>query len=479
MKIVLQSIIGKNKWKLVGISIISLFIFLFLIYKFNFLRLLGTVPSKKELKNITIPLTTQVFTEDSILLCEFFNQNRLYTRYEEIPEVLKKGLIAVEDIRFYEHEGIDWQSNFAIIWYLIKGEKRGGSTITQQLVKNLFKSRDANTQGLLFYIPGLKLLAIKLKEWSIASKLEVIYTKEELLHLYLNIVDFGGNHFGLKTAAKYFFNKNPDELSTLECATLIGTLKASTTYHPKLHPNKCKSRRNTVLQLFKNEGIINDNQYDSLINIDVETTEDISHIIDPKKAYIKVAIEKELNLWCKENKYNLYKDGLKIYTTINSTIQKHAEDAVRDHMVNIQRKFFKHWEGEEPWRNSKKEIIPDFLINAMTRTPVFKSLKKKFPNNPEAIEKALNQPKKMKIFTWDGLKDTVLSSYDSLKYYKMILQAGFLSMSPSTGAIKSWVGSNDYRFFKYDHINQSKRQPGSTFKPFIYCTAIENGIVSL
>ena len=474
---IFKNILSKVKWWHTFLFLILLFCsLLYSIYRFNLLGLLGTIPDNPELKMLKIPVISEVYTEDSVLICEFYKEKRKFTLWGEIPPVFLKGLISVEDIRFYEHEGVDWQSNFSILWYFIKGNKRGGSTITQQLVKNVFDSRNPENFGILHVIPGLKLLAIKFTEWNIATRLEKIYTKDEILHLYINAVDFGGNHFGLKTAAEYFYNKSPSELTVDECAVLIGVLKAPTTYHPILHPKACKERRNTVLQILKNHNIINEAEFTSYSKLEVTTNPTKEQVTDYKDIYLKLALEKEANIWCRKNNYNLYTDGLIIYTTIHSKIQNHAKSAVKEHMTNIQRKFFKHWEGELPWINSKKEVIGNFLEEEIRKTNRYKSLKRKYGNDTSTIRKILNQPKKIKVFTWSGIKDTVLSSYDSLKYYKMFLQAGFISIDPSTGYVKSWIGSNDYRYFKYDHINQSKRQPGSTFKPFVYATAIENGL---
>lgn len=473
----IQHFIPKKKWQKVTLSCCSgFFLLLFLIYQYNFLWLLGEMPSNDELKKFQLPLASNVYTEDSLLIGRYYEQNRDYTGWDEIPELFKKGLVAVEDARFYQHSGVDWKANAAILWYLIKGDKRGSSTITQQLVKNIFDTRNAKKNGLLGKIPGVRMLAVKMKEWKIASQLEAQYTKEQILHLYINAVDFGGNHFGLKTASAYFFGKEPAMLSPSECAILIGVLKASTTYHPILHPDRCKQRRDVVLELFLQHQLISRDEYTMLRKEKIVTGNMAESYTDPTLIYIKLEAERQLQIWCNEHKKNLYTDGLTIYTTINSTLQTYAKEAVKEHMIHMQRKFFKHWEGENPWRDRHKEEIPHFLEDAMKKTNVYRTLKAKYGGDTAAIRKSLNTPHKMTIFTWDEPKDTVMSSYDSLRYYKMFLHAGFVSINPHTGDIKAWVGNNDYRYFMLDHVNHSQRQPGSTFKPFIYCTALLNGL---
>lgn len=465
-----------NKWKKRAIIMGGIFLFLYLLVEHNFLGLIGAVPGLAELKNPPMSVASEVYTEDGKLLCRFYKENRLQTDWEEIPDIFKKGLVTVEDIRFFEHSGIDWQANFSIFWYMIKGDRRGASTITQQLAKNLFDMRKSKNQGLLAKLPGFRMFLIKLREWITAVKLENVYSKEEILHLYINTVDYGGNHFGLKTAARAFFDKSPDSLSVEECAVLIGVLKAPTTYNPILHPDACQKRRNVVLQLMMEHNLISSEYFERVKLEPVIAKAHIEDIEIGSAVYFRLAVEKYLNDWCVANGYDLYSDGLKIYTTLDSKLQVHAEEAVKEHLSKLQKTFFRHWGSENPWMDSKKVEIPNFLEDAIKITPAYKALRAKFKNQPDSIEFHLHQPKRMKVFTWNGDRDTTFSSYDSLKYYKMILQAGFITMDPHTGYVKTWVGSNDYRYFRYDHINQSKRQPGSTFKPFVYCTALEKGM---
>ncbi len=451
-------------------------LFFFLCLEFNFLWLFGSVPTVKDLKNPKLATASEMYSQDGELIGRFFRENRTSVEMREVNPYFYKGLIATEDVRFYEHDGVDWQSNAAIIWYLIKGDKRGGSTITQQLAKNLFKMRKDTKKGLLSYIPGVDMVIIKIKEWSVAYKLENNYTKEEILLLYMNTVDFGSNSFGIKTASETFFNKKPHQLDIDECAVLIGLLKATTYYSPVLHPNHAKSRRDVVLSLMKKNKVISEQQYKEAIEKPLQLRYQLANQNQTTIPYFKSAVAHELSAWCQENGYDLYADGLKIYTTIDSRLQKHAEAAVNKHMQRLQEKFDNHWKGENPWIDSQKKEIPNFLNTVVKQTEVYNRLKSRFAGNTDSIDKYLNIPHKMRVFSWSGQIDTVFTTMDSLAYYKKILHAGFVTMDPQNGFIKTWVGGIDYESFKYDHIYQSKRQPGSTFKPFVYATALSQGM---
>lgn len=394
----------------------------------------------------------------------------------EVSPYFYKGLVATEDVRFYEHDGVDWQSNAAIIWYLIKGDKRGGSTLTQQLAKNLFKMRKDGKKGLLSYVPVLDMVIIKIKEWSVAYKIENNYTKDEVLLLYMNTVDFGSNSFGIKTASETFFNKQPLQLTIDESAVLIGLLKATTFYSPVLHPIQAKSRRNVVLSLMEKNNVISKEEYQNALKKPLGLHYQVVSQNQTTTPYFKSAVAQELSDWCHDNGYDLYADGLKIYTTIDSRLQKHAEAAAQKQMKRLQEKFDSHWKGENPWIDAQKKEIPGFLNRVVKQTAAYNRLNVRFSGQADSIEKYLNTPHKMTVFSWYGQIDTVFSTMDSLAYYKKILHAGFVTMDPSNGHVKSWVGGIDYATFKYDHIYQSKRQPGSTFKPFIYAAALNQGM---
>ncbi len=454
-------------------SIIAI-VFLYLVIQYNFLWLVGNMPSVGELKDPDLPVASEIYAADGQLIGKFFRENRSSVEMKDISPVFYKGLVATEDVRFYNHDGIDWKANGAVFWYMIKGDKRGGSTITQQLAKNLFKIRKAN-KGLLSYIPGIKTANAKMKEWMVAKRLEENYSKEEILLLYMNTVDFGSNAFGINTAARTYFNKTPNQLSIDECAILIGLLKATTSYSPVLHPDKSLERRNVVLSLMKKHKVISDDDYKKSIakpislNFHVESSEDC------KVPYVRAAVAREISEWCSDNGYDIYSDGLKIYTTIDMGLQKHAEEAVAEHMKSLQHKFDVQWKDQKPWTDSKKQEIPNFIENAIKQTDAYRNLKKMWGENEDTIYHFLREPHPCVIYTHDGYRKEIMSSMDSLAYYKKMLHCGFFTIDPKDGHIKTWVGGWNFKVTKYDHIVQSKRQPGSTFKPFVYATAFEQG----
>ncbi len=441
---------------------------------YNLLWLAGKSPDLEQLENPKLDTPSEAWTADGVLFGKYYKENRSPVDYHQIPPIVIKSLVATEDIRFYEHCGVDMQATFSIIWYLVKGDNRGGSTISQQLAKNLFKTRRGASKGLLGWIPGVKTIIAKTKEWITAIKLERTYSKSEIITLYLNTVDFGSNSFGIKAAAKTFFNTPVEKLNTQQVAMLIGLLKAPTLYSPRIHPKNAVKRRNTVLNQMVKYNVISKAIGDSLKQENVVIDYTVEHPNDGMANYFRGVVNNMLNKWCKENGYDLYSDGLKIYTTIDSRVQKWAEQAVDEHMKSLQRTFDRHWKGEIPWRDEKGNVIANFIEDYLPRTPIYKQLKREHGDNINLIMRELNRPKKMTLFSWNGEKDTVLSSIDSIKYYKKFLHAGFMTMDPFSGHIKAWVGGIDYKYFKYDHVKQSMRQPGSTFKPFIYCAAIDS-----
>ncbi|MCX6181284.1 MAG: transglycosylase domain-containing protein [Bacteroidetes bacterium] len=461
------------KKKIYRYSILSV-VFLYLVVQYNFLWLVGNMPSVSELKDPDLPVASEIYAADGQLIGKFFRENRSSVDMKSINPVFYKGLVATEDVRFYDHTGIDWKANGAIFWYMIKGDKRGGSTITQQLAKNLFKIRKVN-KGLLSYIPGVKTGNAKLKEWMTAKRLEENYSKDEILLLYMNTVDFGSNAFGINTAARTYFNKTPKQLSIDECAILIGLLKATTTYSPVLHPEKSLERRNVVLSLMKKHKVISDNEFKKAVEKPIALNFHIENSEDCKVPYVRSAVAREISEWCSENGYDIYSDGLKIYTTIDMRMQQHAEEAVNEHMKSLQHKFDAQWANQNPWTDSKKQEIPGFLENAIKQTDAYRGLKKMWGENEDTIMHFLRQPHPCVIYTHDGYKKENISSMDSLAHYKKMLRCGFFTIDPNSGFIKTWVGGWNYKITKFDHIVQSKRQPGSTFKPFVYATAFEQG----
>lgn len=447
----------------------------FLLIELNFLWLFGYSPGIMELKNPSYTVASEVYASDGSLLGRYYKENRSPIKYEEIPQNLIDALIATEDIRFYQHHGIDFQSLLSSVYSTATGDKRGASTITQQLAKNLFRTRSKSSQGLIRYVPGVSTIVYKTKEWLTALKLEMLYTKKEILEMYLNTVSFGNNTFGIKVASTKYFSKNPMQLKDEEAALLVGMLKATSTFNPINNPAKATDRRNVVLSQMLKSGFITKKEYNRLLKkpLKLNITEDDDDL--SKDSYLRTAVANYLKEWCEDNDIDLYADGLKIYTSINPIIQKHAEEAVEEWMKTLQKRFNNTWQTENPWRDENGVEIPNFLETLARRLSIYKKLDKKYNGNVDSINFALNQKHRMKVFTWKGQKDTTFSTYDSLAYYAKILQAGLMSYDPVTGLVKAYVGGINHNYFKYDHVTQAKRQAGSTFKPFVYLTAIDNG----
>ncbi len=465
----------KNKYLRYLLIFIYAVIIFFCCIELNFLWLFGYTPDMQDIKNPKLSVGSQVYTADGKLIGEYYRENRSPVSYKEISPSLVNALVATEDVRFYKHGAVDFFSFFTSILSTAKGDKRGGSTITQQLAKNLYETRKRTSQGLLKHVPVIRTLVFKCKEWLTAYKLEHVYNKQEILTLYLNTVPFGNNSFGIKTATLKFFNKTPDAVNPAEAATLIGMLKATSTYNPINNPDKSLDRRNTVLSQMEKYNYLSAADYNTYtkmpIGLNLSYVEDDSH----GDSYIREAVERWLKKWCHENDYNLYEDGLKIYTTIDSRLQQYAEEAVAEKMKMLQKRFDGIWGKTNPWRDSKGKEIKDFLPKAEQHLPIYKLLVAKYHGDINQINQYFEKPKRMTVFTWNGEKDTTFSSADSIKYYTRILNTGMMTIEPSTGKIKVWVGGINHKYFNYDHVNQSKRQAGSTFKPFAYLTALDNG----
>lgn len=442
----------------------------------NFLWLFGSSPNIKIDKNQEMSIGSELYTSDGILIGKYYKENRVPVEYGELSKNIVNALIATEDNRFFEHNGIDFRATFSVLWSNMKGDQRGGSTIAQQLVKNLFKTRKTS-RGLLGHIPYVRTIVSKTKEWTTAVRIESQYSKENILTMYLNAVDFGSNTFGIKVACRTFFNKLPSTVNIQEAATLIGILKAPTTFNPLAHPKHCFERRNIVLSQMLKYNYISQRQYDSISKLPLQLDYNAA---DPTEtelgSYVRTAVENYLKSWCKESGYNIYTDGLKIYTTIDSKLQKYAEESVAQQMKRLQNRFNNHWGDENPWIDAKEKEIPDFIEDYVKTTSLYKKLYKRYNGNLDSVNDFLNRPRIMKLFSWKhGEEERFLSPMDSIRYMKKFLNAGFVVMDPYTGNVKVWVGGINYKYFKYDHINQAKRQPGSTFKPFVYCTALDNG----
>jgi len=444
---------------------------------YNFMGWFGRMPNLRTLENPKSELASEVYSADGVLLGKYFRENRTPADYQDLPQNLVDALVATEDVRFEQHSGIDFKSILRAVAGL--GRSGGGSTLSQQVAKVLFKTRPGEesnlNDGMLNGSGKLGLLITKTKEWLLAIRLERNYTKREILRMYLNTVDYGSNAFGINTAAKTFFNKKPKDLTTPEAATLVGIVNAPSRFSPALHPARSKRRRNWVLHQMNTYGYLSsaelaqDTAKAIVLHYSVESpTQGLA-------PYFRTEVAKYLQTWAKETDHDLYADGLKIYTTLDSRMQAYAEKAVAEHLALQQKWFSAQWKGQQPWRDENGRVIPNFLATSMRRTQRYKSLMTRYEGNKDSVNYYLRRKYRMPVFTWQGEKEMLMSPMDSLDYYKRYLRAGFMAVNPLNGQIKAWVGGPNYKFFKFDHVRQGKRQPGSTFKPIVYTAAIAEG----
>lgn len=451
-----------------------------LVLLINF-RIIGNMPSMEELENPRASLASEVIAEDGTILGKYYSVDRSSSDYNEISKNVINALIATEDERFYKHSGIDARSTIAIPFYLMVGKKRGSSTITQQLALNLQQDNTGNLRA----TNPVKRAFQKLQEWLIAVRLERNFTKQEIITLYLNTVAFGDNVYGIENGARTFFSKDAAHLSIEEAATLVGMLKGNTVFNPRRNPAASLSRRNTVIEQMEKNGYITAAEATSAKSKPIVLRYNkIDHNKGPAP-YFREVLRDELKAWCKDHKkadgseYNLYRDGLKIYTTINPRMQLYAEEAVSKHLKDLQKVFsaqnnIKTGSAWKPWQK--------YLDRYVKESERYRSMKEDEASDAE-IQKAFKTPTKMKVFAWRSLMDpalneidTVMTPLDSIKYMRAVLQAGFMAMDPESGEVKAWVGGPDFRYFKNDHVAKTRRQVGSTFKPFLYCFAIMNGM---
>ena len=442
----------------------------------NFLGLFGQSPSMATIKSTRPAQASEVYSCDSILLGKFFSENRTPVKYEEVAPAFWQALIDTEDERFYHHYGIDVPAFFAALKdYIVGNSARGASTITQQLAKNLFRTRTDYSTGLLGEVPGLRMLVVKSKEWVTALKLEWNFTKEEILTMYANTVDFGSNAYGIKTAARTYFGVSPAELKPEQAAVLVGMLKATTTYNPRLNPDNAMRRRNTVMANMVSNGHLTQQQYDSLSTQPIALNYSVESVYDGEAQYFRDALQNDIQEWCKAHHIDPYTDGLKIYTTLDMRMQKYAEQAVWQQMNEIQQSFNQHWAGMNPWQDAYYREIPQFIENLARRLPVYRELERQFPDSPDSIWQRLNTPHDMTLFSYDGPVNTQMSTLDSLRYICRFMHCGFVAIEPHTGHVKAWVGDVDFDTWKYDKVT-ALRQPGSTFKLFVYTEAMNQGM---
>lgn len=465
----IKDFIHKHK-KTILISIAGLCCLLYIFYGSVYLGLWGHIPSKKELSNLNLEQATEILSDNGELLGKLFINDRQPISFDSIPQNVIDALVATEDARFYQHKGVDYKSLFRVLIKSIilqDDSSGGGSTISQQLAKNLYPRGNLGSLGIVVH---------KIRESIIAKRLEEVYTKDEILLHYLNTVSFSDNTFGIESAAKHFFNTSASGLSTPEAATLIGSLKATYYYNPKLFPERSMQRRNVVLNQMQNYGYLDKSAYDTLSRDSLKLDIQQYSYNDGLAPYFREHVRLYLKNWLrdfnqgKESSINIYTDGLKIHTTINYQMQQLAEEAMQEHLSDLQEQFEKSYGENAPWLKDKALIKAE-----IEKTPAYKNLVEEGLSEQQLMD-SLEKPKEMKVFTWDGDEKRTISSIDSIQHYMKLLNCGFVALDPKDGALKVWIGGIDYNYFKYDHVIQSKRQVGSTFKPIVYTTAVENGI---
>jgi penicillin-binding protein 1A len=442
--------------------------FIFLLFFLVYVGVFGHIPTEYELKNVQNYLASEIYSADNVLLGKYYVQNRSNVDYEDIPQYLIDALVATEDARFYSHNGIDRRSILRVFFktLLLRQETSGGgSTITQQLAKNLYKRKKYS----IITVP-----VNKFREMIIARRLENVYDKKDILELYLNTVSFGENTYGLETASKMYFNKPPRNLKIEEAALLVGMLKGTYVYNPNKQTDRALQRRNVVLNQMVKYGYLEAQKSDSLKQLPVKLKYIKQTHNEGPAPYFREYLRLELAEWSKNvhkpdgSAYNIYTDGLKIYTTINSDLQSYAEQAVKSHLSRLQREFDSQWKNSQPWGTNN-----DVIIRQIKMTKRYNSLKNRGMNHEE-IMKVFNAPVKMEVFSWDGTSEISMTPLDSVKHYFKFLHAGFIAMESKTGYIRAWVGGINHKYFQYDHV-KSRRQAGSTFKPVVYAAALEKG----
>ncbi len=439
--------------------------------------MLGAMPDLEAIQNPRSAVSTTIYSSDYEVLGSYFTENRIEISYEELSPFLVQGLVSTEDKRFYDHSGIDLKGLFRAVVFtgLLGRDAGGGSTLTQQLAKNLFHE-DFMRAGVL------RRMIQKLKEWVLAAKLERTFTKQELINLYFNTIGFGYNSYGIKTAAFTYFYKTPKELNPEEAALLVAMLNGPSFYNPRLHPERAKERRNLVLRRMKEAGYLTEGKFMSLAAKDIKLNFHNPDYREGSGTYIREYVRQELKNWCEKNlkpdgsKWNVYEDGLRVFTTIDSRMQKYAEASMQEHLAILQEAYFKDWKGREPWKFGSR-AKPDLLEKMMKQSERYQSMKADGKSDAE-IKKAFETKVPMTVFSWHGERgsnlDTLMSPLDSLKYFLQIIQVGFIAVDAQSGEIKAWIGGPNIRYFQLDHVKKTtRRQVGSTMKPFLYGLALQ------
>ena len=456
----------KKFWRIFAYSLLGILAF----FLFASWGLFGSMPSFEDLENPDSNLATEIISSDGVVIGKYFKTNRSQLKYSDLPKSLVEALVATEDARFYDHSGIDGRGTLRAVFSL--GTNGGASTLTQQLAKQLFHGEGSK------FLPFR--IVQKIKEWIIAIRLERQYTKNEILAMYCNVYDFGNYSVGVSSAAQTYFSKDPKDLTMDESAILVGMFKNSGLYNPVRNPEGVKNRRNVVLSQMEKAKMITEAEKLRLQALPITLKFKLESHREGTATYFREYLRDYMKKWVAENKkpdgsdYDIYKDGLKIYTTIDSRMQLHAEEAVSEHMKNLQEQFFIEMKTNKnaPFVNITQAETERIMMQAMknsTRWAIMKDMDK----SEDDIIASFKVKTKMRIFTWKGERDTVMTPMDSIRYFKHFLQSGLMAMEPQTGSIKAWVGGINYKYFQYDHVGQGARQVGSTFKPFVYATAIE------
>lgn len=431
----------------------------------------GDMPTFDELENPSSSVATEIISVDGKTIGKFYLENRVPVKYEDLPKHLVDALVATEDERFFEHSGIDGKGTLRAIFKV--GTSGGASTISQQLAKNLFHGSSGSSNI-------IKRVVQKAMEWIIAVKLERQYTKEEIIAYYFNTVDFVSNAYGISSASKIYFNKSPKDLTIDEAAILVGMLQAPSKYNPRFNPERSEKRRNIVLYQMARNRFITEAEKAKYQAAPIKITYTPETHTQGVGTYFREYLRDYMRKWVKENPkkdgstYDIYRDGLRIYTTIDSRMQRYAEEAVQEHLSNLQKEFFIQQKGNKnaPFINLSKAESEKIINRSMRNSERWKQMTEQGKSEDEII-KSFGIKTRMEVFTWKGEKDTIMTPRDSIIYYKHFLQTGMMSMEPMTGNIKAWVGGIDYKHFQYDHVAQGARQVGSTFKPFVYATAMQ------
>ncbi|MEZ0129426.1 penicillin-binding protein 1A [Flavobacterium sp. LBUM151] len=456
----------KKFWRIFAYTLLGVLAF----FLFASWGLFGSMPSFEDLENPDSNLATEIISSDGVVIGKYFKTNRSQLKYSDLPKSLVEALVATEDARFYEHSGIDGRGTLRAVFSL--GTNGGASTLTQQLAKQLFHGEGSK------FLPFR--IVQKIKEWIIAIRLERQYTKNEILAMYCNVYDFGNYSVGVSSAAQTYFSKDPKDLTMDESAILVGMFKNSGLYNPVRNPQGVKNRRNVVLSQMEKAKMISESEKERLQALPIALKFKLESHREGTATYFREYLRDYMKKWMAENKkpdgsdYDIYKDGLKIYTTIDSRMQQYAEEAVAAHMKNLQQQFFIEQKNNKnaPFVNITQAETEKLMMQAMknsTRWAIMKDLDK----SEDDIIASFKVKTQMRIFTWKGERDTIMTPLDSIRYYKHFLQSGLMAMEPQTGNIKAWVGGINYKYFQYDHVGQGARQVGSTFKPFVYATAIE------